>query len=422
MEAVIEAGNEDALSDTTPTGLGGLQSQIDYFHRVHSVGLKTVQALKIKLNTPDYNRPQKTFILSDVERLLGISRNTIRDNEIKGNLQYQDWNPANTKKEYNFNDLKTLREFFKVGFFNGEVERPTHLQPVILSVAMLKGGCGKTTTSTNLAAACSLAGLNTLFVDLDPQASGTQSFGFIPMIDGTTPASISSSLCDDPNDIFKIIRPTHYGNLDIITSSLELQGADLILPNPDLNNSKTLGPALLRLRKAIALVKNRYDVVIFDCAPAHSTVTLNALAASNGLLMTITPQMLTYGSSLLFANTMEEYLLSMQDNAKHLGIADPDKYFRNDIFRVLVTADPKDSESRSVTNFLRRLHGGFVLNHSMVDTIALKRSQNDLSLLYDIKRAEVRKSKESFDRGISSMETVNQEILDLIKEHWGIAQ
>ena len=299
------------------------------------------------------------------------------------------------------------------------MKRPAHLEPIILSVAMLKGGVGKTSTSTNLAAACAHEGLRTLFVDLDPQASGTMSFGYVPIIDGINPSSISSSLCDDFDDIYKIIRPTHYGNLDIITSSLELQGADLILPNPSINNVETMGPPMQRLQRVLGLIKHNYDVIICDCAPAHSSVTLNALAASNALIMTVTPHMLSYGSSLLFTKELQNFMEGILDFSDENDIS-PDQFgIHNDIFRLLITNDPQDAESRDVSAFLRSLYGKYVLNNSMISTIALSRSQNDMGLLYDVKRSSVRKSKSSFDRGMASMEMVNREIISLFKDHWG---
>ena len=79
-----------------------------------------------------------------------------------------------------------------------------------------------------------------------------------------------------------------------------------------------------------------------------------------------------------------------------------------------------NGESKAASDAIRDLYAGFVLPRTMLHTIALPRSSNDLSLLYDMRRSEIRGTKEAYDRGIISMNMVHDDILDLFKNIWGI--
>ena len=408
-------------------GLGSVDNQVNLYDSLVENGLNKIVDLKKYINQPEYDKKPKMHTLADVERILGVPRNTIREKEKSGQLCYSDdsyFNPTELKKDYSLQDIKQIRKIFNKGFFNGAIERPPHLEPIILSMGMFKGGVGKTIHATHLAAHLALSGLNVLLGDLDPQASATFMFGYIPGIDINADKSILTALIEDPEDIKNVIRPTHYHGLDIITSGLELQAADITLPNFNLNNANTLGSPLLRLKKALRLVP-QYDVIILDCAPNHAATTMNALTASDAIIIPITPSMVAYGSSVHFLQTLGELassLLSFKTN-DHVSQAEKElvESCHNKLFRVLITNDAGDNESRDVSAAIKSLYGDLVLPRPMINTIALSRASNDIGLLYDLKRSDVRGSKESFDRGLFCMKEVNDDILKLLASIWGVA-
>jgi chromosome partitioning protein len=412
-------------------GLGSVEEQVNLYGSLVESGLGKIVDLKKYINQPEYEKRAKTYTLADVERITDIPRNTIREKEKSGQLHYPENtelnNPTslNPKKEYTLQDIKLIKKLFHKGFFNGSVDRPHDLQPIILSMGMFKGGVGKTVHATHLAAHLAINGLNVLLGDLDPQASATFMFGYIPGIDINADKSILTALIDNPEDIRNVIRPTHYHGLDIITSGLELQAADIALPNFNLNNAKQLGSPLLRLKKALKLVP-QYDVVILDCAPNHAATTMNALTASDAIIIPITPSMVAYGSSVQFLQTLGELadsLLTFQNSNSDQSLDEQElvKTCYNKLFRVLITNDSGDNESRDVSAAIKSLYGELVLPRPMINTIALSRASNDIGLLYDIKRSDVRGSKESFDRGLFCMKEVNDDILKLIASIWGIS-
>lgn len=409
-------------------GLGSVENQANLYESLVESGLNKIVDLKKYINQPEYEKRIKTYTLAEVERLTDIPRNTIREKEKSGQLRYSEneevSDTAELKKEYSLQDIKLIRKIFNKGFFNGSIERPRDLEPIILSMGMFKGGVGKTVHATHLAAHLAICGLNVLLGDLDPQASATFMFGYIPGIDINADKSILTALTENPEDIRNVIRPTHYHGLDIITSGLELQAADIALPNFNLNNAKTLGSPLLRLKKALRLVP-QYDVVILDCAPNHAATTMNALTASDAIIIPITPSMVAYGSSVHFLQTLGELASSLLSFTTNENVSSSEKELvsscYNKLFRVLITNDSGDNESRDVSAAIKSLYGDLVLPRPMINTIALSRASNDIGLLYDLKRSDVRGSKESFDRGLFCMKEVNDDILKLIASIWGVS-
>ncbi len=405
-------------------GLGTLEQQQKSFEKFEKNGLTNIRNLKKFINTPNYDKQTKLLSLSEVSSLTLVPRTSIRDKEKSGDLQYDE--SPNPKIGYSLKDANVIRSFFNKGLFNGKIERPSSMETIVISVAMFKGGVGKTTHSSHLAAHLCLQGLKVLLIDLDPQASASLVFGYIPSIDIESGQTIFKTLVDDFNHITSITKPTYYSGLDIIPSGLELQSADLLLPDSRNNNSTLLGSPILRLTKSLSLIKDKYDVIVLDCPPNHGATTMNALVASNAVLIPVSPNMLSYGSSIQFIHTLHDLANTLVDYKQRLHLnnaineLDLLNHVSNGLFRILITNDPSDKEAQDVTAAIRALYKDFVLPRPMCKTIALDRAANDMGLIYDTKRSIVRGAKEAFDRGLYAMKAVNDDILILLKSMWGL--
>ena len=144
----------------------------------------------------------------------------------------------------------------------------------IIAVANQKGGVGKTTTAVNLAACLADAGRRVLLFDLDPQANATSGLG-LEKVEG---ASAYRVLLGEGSLLDKI-KPTAFERLEVVPSEVDLCAADLELAR--------LENHLLRVAQSLKPVvdSGRFDVVLIDCPPSLGILTLNAFAASDGLLV-----------------------------------------------------------------------------------------------------------------------------------------
>jgi chromosome partitioning protein len=146
----------------------------------------------------------------------------------------------------------------------------------VFSIANQKGGVGKTTTAVNLAAGLARMGLTTLLIDLDAQANATSALG----LEKTSGKSLYKVLHGEAKAEEMII-PTSTENLDIIPSEVDLAAVEA-----ELSQSENY---LSRLRNALASIvsSQKYKAILIDCPPALGMLSMNALAASDYLLVTL---------------------------------------------------------------------------------------------------------------------------------------
>ncbi|MCI6501947.1 MAG: AAA family ATPase [Clostridia bacterium] len=143
----------------------------------------------------------------------------------------------------------------------------------IISFANQKGGVGKTTSAVNIAASLGLLGSRVLLIDLDPQGNATSGVGIIKKdLRGTTREFLSGD-ADASNVIFE----TEFTNLWAIPSNTSLAGAEFDLF--DFEDSE------YRLKNLLEPLKKDYDYIIIDCPPSLGMLTVNALSASDGIVV-----------------------------------------------------------------------------------------------------------------------------------------
>ncbi len=159
---------------------------------------------------------------------------------------------------------------------NGDLTLPRPRQPRVIGVANQKGGVGKTTTTVNLGVALALAGLNVLVVDLDPQGNASTALG----VDRTagTP-SIYEVLIEEISAAEAVQVCPDAPRLGCIPATIDLAGAEIELV--------TMTSRETRLRTALGNIGGEYDYVLIDCPPSLGLLTVNAMVATEEVLIPI---------------------------------------------------------------------------------------------------------------------------------------
>jgi len=221
----------------------------------------------------------------------------------------------------------------------------------ILAITNQKGGVGKTTTAVNLAAALGVLEKKVLLVDADPQANATSAVGFsiTPEQPGIYELILQSV------EISKTIINTKSPNVKLIPSHINLVGAEIELIN------KTKREFMLK--KGLEKISNDYDYIIIDCAPSLGLITLNALTASDSVIIPIQCEYFALEGLGKLLNTIksvqkthnqlldiEGLLLTMYDVRLRLSnqvVEEVKKHFGKMAFRTIIQRNIKLSEAPS---------------------------------------------------------------------------
>jgi chromosome partitioning protein len=175
----------------------------------------------------------------------------------------------------------------------------------VISFANQKGGVAKTTTTLNLGVAFAEQGLKVLLVDLDPQ-------GNLTMSQGMNPDAIERSMFDVLVHRLPLQEVVHHAEVDLAVSSIDLAGAELAL-------SSMIGRERA-LEKALAVVKDGYDYVLIDTPPSLGLLTINALVASNGVIVPVQCEYLSLRGLVQLENTLSMIRENLNPNVAIEGI------------------------------------------------------------------------------------------------------
>ena len=216
----------------------------------------------------------------------------------------------------------------------------------IISLVNQKGGVGKTTTSINLAAALGKEGKKTLLIDLDPQGNASIGLGYQNGDFKYDIYDVMVQTCSIEEAIIK----TKFKNLSLIPSTLNLAGVDVEFVKKMLENQEFRQNE--QLKAVLSTIQDNYEYIIIDCQPSLGISTMNALVASNSVIIPVQCEFFALEGITQLLNTIimvqsnmnpelriEGVLLTMLDGRTNIGlevIEEVRKYFKNKVFNTII--------------------------------------------------------------------------------------
>jgi chromosome partitioning protein len=385
-----------SIKAPAPIGLADIAEQA-----AHSVEM--MSQIRSAMLSPTTRKAAPIWNLSQLAQLLGIEKGSLTHRMGRGDLPPGTLNDVGNRRQFTLPEVRAwVREYRK------ESLRPSGAEAVTISIANFKGGVGKTTTAITLAQGMSLLGHKVLVIDTDPQGSLTTLFGILPDAEVEEEDTILPLVMGAETSIRYAIRPTYWDGIDLVPASPLLFGAEFALPA---RQTKEEGFEFWNvLNYGIDDVRADYDVIVIDTPPALSYTTINALLASNGIIMPLPPSTLDFASAAQFWSLFSDLTTQLLTNRGH------DKQF--DFMNILLSrVDSSDATGAIVKQWIQSTYANrvSVLPMEIPKSAVTASATVEFGTVFDITKYDgnartFRRARDAYDLMVSYIETSVQSV------------
>ena len=395
----MESPNSAGLSVLIPDA--GNRIQLTDIREIETRSYAVIEQLREIAFSPDSKKAlSRRFNVTEAASMAGRSTQAIAKAEKEGRLPQPDKNEKGRRMGYTLPQINTMRNLFGTLPWRDSDQD----EAIVLAIQNFKGGVGKSTLTVNLAHYLGLKGYRICVIDCDPQASTTALFGLNPDFDLVIEDTLIPYFMGDEQTLNYALRDTYWDQMCLIPTNLSLNDLEYNLAARMPQNNRILD----YLRHAVQSIAKDFDVILIDPPPALGMISLSVLRAANALLVPVRPATIDFGSTANFF-TM---LIGALESLERIGLKPNYKFLK-----VLVN-DMNEGKSahRLIVEWMKRCYETSMLSTVMKNSAEIDNASARLMSVYELTGPIT--SKEVYDRCLTYLDAMNQEIETLIRLTW----
>lgn len=368
---------------------------------VYGKCLNVLEGLRDQALLETGGRQSPRFPITRVADLVGRTTAAIREAEKDGRIPAVERTTTGRRVGYTLSEVNQLRDAFGTRPWR-DAEDPV----AVIAVQNFKGGVGKSTVSTHLAQYLAIKGYRVCLVDCDSQGSSTALFGYVPDLDIHEEDTLYPFFRNmEMSSLAYAVRETHWDNLYLVPANLKLYSAEYELAA---RISRAEPRLLNRLAEGLASISDHFDVIVLDPPPALGTISLSVMRAANALLVPMPPTVVDFSSTTTFLAMLYETLQILEERQFPVDFS----WVRF----VATRADEQKSMQRELLGLMRNLFGDKMLRTVLRDSAEIDNASARLMTIYEL--ASPVTSRETYQRGLTQLNSVNDEIETQIRMTW----
>ncbi len=353
------------------------QVNIHDIEKVLLMGDRFLEFMEQNARLPSMEKKVKEYRIGEVEKMLNKNRKTIIAAEEKGVI-------SKTFKTRGGHRLLTLEQINQLRhYYELHPWRDARDEPIIIANVVTKGGVGKSVNSVTFSHAFAERGYRVLLIDLDPQATSTSTFGYIPDHHVKGPGKgIEDEMTIAPFmslyelDLKYAIRDTNWNGLKLIPSNLSTYELEysLISDVIDAKSKDDRQSVFALLRKGIDSVKQDFDIIFIDAPPSFGMIPLSILVASDALLIPSPARMYDFFSTIQFFRMVRETMETLY----------PGKVYK--WMKTLITQyDHRMVDQQKFVTTMRKCFSDFPMNSIFYQAADIQKAASTFQSVFEFK-------------------------------------